>query len=125
MTEAGSSGVERRRAPRFEAKHKAIAVLNAKPVRIGQVLDISDIGLAFSYMENIEWPPLPYYDDAYLELSCEDLYLSIPSSQYRVVADMPMKPQSPACSIPMRRVSIALCDLAPEDTAFLACYRSY
>lgn len=116
-------GTDRRQTRRFPAKASAFAVLSGNPVRIGQILDLSCMGLAFTYLSDIDWPHPPLSAEDFLTLHCEGRHIRLQPNQYRIVTDRPFAPTFSLSHIPMRRISFSLCHLSPEEKNLLKEYR--
>ncbi|WP_144685658.1 hypothetical protein [Desulfobotulus alkaliphilus] len=123
MSEIPPAGAERRRHTRFKALPNAVAILNSNPIRIGQVLDISDAGLSFSYVSNLHWPAKSPHTNEALILSCKNLYFRLQSHQYSIVADQIFEPVMSFSHIPIRRMSLLLSNLNPKELEMLKEYR--
>ncbi|TYT74584.1 PilZ domain-containing protein [Desulfobotulus mexicanus] len=117
------AGAERRKHPRFRALPNTVAILNSNPIRIGQVLDISDDGLSFSYVSNLHWPAKSPDTNEALILSCKNLYFRLQSHQYSIVADQSFEPAMSFSHIPIRRMSLILSNLNPKEQGMLKEYR--
>lgn len=65
--------IERRRHPRFELKNDALVVLKPHPIKLGQIINISEGGISFHYLSHQQLPL------RYFEL---DIFISGPDNHY-------------------------------------------
>jgi hypothetical protein len=114
-TRDGYKGIERRKLPRLRVREGAYVALCPHYDRVGQIVDISTDGLAFTYVATTNG------DDESAELDIflvkGDFYLEqIP---FVAVTDIGIAPHSPFASVVTRRKSLRFGRLSPSQRSRL------
>lgn len=105
---------ERRQHHRFEGSSEVLAVLKPYPIKLGQIANISEGGLAFQYLSENE------VEHKYLEL---DIFISANGQQYNdfpvsAVRDFRVSNQFEKLT-PKRQICIKFGELSKEQTQLL------
>jgi signal transduction histidine kinase/CheY-like chemotaxis protein len=107
--------VELRKYKRFKVKEGAVAILKSNPSRQGQIIDISESGLACRYAENRPWSiGLNESDELTIDLVEESFYLdNVPCKtiSYSTLAD-----DATLKAVAMKRRGIQFGELAQNQT---------
>ena len=106
--------VERRRHKRFLVSKGAFAALRPHYLKIGQVIDVSISGLAFTYMADEEPPNGSFELDIFL--AGQAFYLQ--EVPFRAVSDFDSD-GIPFSSVRTRRMGVQFGDLTPDQTSQL------
>ena len=102
--------MERRQHPRYKLNNDALAILKPHPIKLGQIINISEGGLAFQYLSDNK------IDDSYLEL---DIFVSEKGKQcdafpFTMVKDF----QVSSCfekTTPTRQICVKFNELSTEQ----------
>ena len=115
--------LEQRRHKRYKAKEGAFAVIRkqAKTKTLGQILDISDGGLAFKYIANGK----PANSDHTLDIFYAGLGIQLRSLTFLTISDFPMEDQPTFSSIRMRRCGIQFTGLGEEHKSQIIEFINY
>ena len=113
---------ERRKTPRYPARPAAFASLQSDLVRMGQLLDVSRTGIAFTYLEDMDAHKKADRLSEGLELLCAGMHLAIAQSQFRIVRDERLLPDHPFSTLPMRKLAMTFKDLSTEQERCLLAY---
>ena len=105
---------ERRQHHRYTGSSEALAVLKPHPIKLGQIVNISEGGLAFQYISNDK------IDTKYIEL---DIFVSVNGQQYNAfqfTAIRDFRVSSTFESLtPKRQLCIKFDSLSNEQTLLL------
>ncbi len=103
---------ERRKHKRLKAQTDAFAILSPHPVQLGQIIDISNGGLSFQYIESDN------ITDSFEELSIlvTETVFSIEKLPVETISNFPMPNDFPISTIIMKRCSLKFQDLSPDQT---------
>ncbi|NVM21601.1 MAG: PilZ domain-containing protein [Desulfobacterales bacterium] len=113
--------VERRKDKRFQVKEGALAVLRPHPAKLGQIIDISRGGLAFTYIAG-EGKPTGSFE---LEIFFSDNGFHLDKIQFETVSDFEIR-EVPFSSITMRRCGVRFGELTDNQVSQLEHFlRSY
>ncbi len=93
--------VDNRDFTRFSAREGAFAVITA-PRKLGQILDISKGGLAFTYMGEEEGPE----KDAELDIFLSGIGFKSKNIPYKTISDFEIKSKVEFSSVKMRRCGV-------------------
>ncbi len=105
---------DRREHPRYKVSNEALAILKPHPIKLGQIINISEGGLAFQYLgENI-------IDSKYVEL---DIFVSKSGKQFTAfpfskVRDFQISSQFDK-STPIRQLCLKFDNLSTEKQFLL------
>ncbi|MBW2368960.1 MAG: PilZ domain-containing protein [Deltaproteobacteria bacterium] len=101
---------DRRKHPRYRVKDKVFAVHWMAPTRIGQIIDVSLSGLAFSYLDQHPYPDEP--TEIGILFSDDKFFLKqIP---FQSISDTAI-PGHPLSSVAMRRHGGQFTELTPAQ----------
>jgi hypothetical protein len=107
--------VEQRRYKRFRVKPGAFAIPKARSRKLWQIMDISEGGLAFNYVENGQRPDESYNLD--IAYSRDSFYLEdIP---YNTVSDFETENTTPLSSLNLRRCGVKFGELKDNQRSQL------
>ena len=106
---------ERRREKRYKVRPGAFAALANGPQRLGQIRDISMVGLSFRYIDSRNKTS----PNGVLKILLAGDGLIMDNLPYKSVSDVAIENQSPFSSVPMRRMHIAFEDLSPRQLSLL------
>ena len=104
-------GVERRQMKRFKVAEGAFAALVNHGSRLGQIRDISKLGLSFRYIDSEEEHP----DARELKIILGSGGLCVDRVPFKKVADFEIKSEFRFSSIKMRQIGLQFGDLTPEQ----------
>ncbi len=105
---------DRREYPRYKVSNEALAILKPHPIKLGQIINISEGGLAFQYLsENT-------IDSKYVEL---DIFVSKNGKQFnafpfRKIRDFQISSQFEKTT-PIRQLCVQFQDLSFEQKSLL------
>jgi len=100
-----------RRYRRFMAREDVFAVLRNQVNEVGQIINVSEGGLAFKYMAEQPLPSDRYELDVFLAGRREFLWRGVP---HRTILDIELSPNVPFSTIRMRRRSVAFENLTED-----------
>ena len=106
---------ERRQYKRFQAKSGAFALSKASVNTLGQIVDISQGGLAFEYMARGETTN----GTAEIDILFAERFFYLQSLPCKVISDSEITLQNPFSSIRMRRLSVEFTKLTPKQRSEL------
>ena len=106
---------ERRQSKRFQAKSGAFALSKASVNTLGQIVDISQGGLAFEYMARGEVTN----GIAEIDILFAERFFYLRSLPCKVISDSEITLQNPFSSIRMRRLSVEFTELTPKQRSEL------
>ena len=104
-------GVERRQMKRFKVAEGAFAALVNHGSKLGQIRDISKLGLSFRYIDSEEEHP----DARELKIILGSGGLCVDRVPFKKVADFEIKSEFRFSSIKMRQIGLQFGDLTPEQ----------
>jgi len=104
-------GVERRQMKRFKVAEGAFAALVNHGSKLGQIRDISKLGLSFRYIDSEEAHP----DARELKIILGSGGLWVDRVPFKKVADFEIKSEFRFSSIKMRQIGLQFGDLTPEQ----------
>ena len=103
---------ELRKKPRFKVKEGALAFFNPNPSILGSIIDISEGGLAFTYMDNsVSLPEEPVKLD--ILMSDDGFYLD--QLPFETVADFRIPPEYSFSTVTMKRLCLKFGELSAEQ----------
>lgn len=91
--------IERRKHERFKVEKIAFAVLRNRVSKLGQIIDISQGGLAFYYIDNQEWPEA----SSELDILLATNGICLERLKFKTISDFKIANKSPYSSITVRR----------------------
>ena len=105
---------DRREHTRFRVSNEALAILKPHPIKLGQIINISEGGLAFQYLGDNK------IDSQYIEL---DIFVSKNGRQFNAfpfskVRDFQISSQFEK-STPIRQLCVRFDDLSTEQISLL------
>ncbi len=106
---------DRRRKKRFKVRQGAFAALVNGTQRLGQIKDISLVGLSFRYIDSRETPSAK----GVLKIILAGGGLFMDNLSYKPVSDFEIESESPFSSVRMRQMHIAFEDLDPRQLSML------
>jgi len=106
---------EQRQYKRFQAKNGAFALSKASVNRLGQIVDISQGGLAFEYMA---WGEATN-GNAEIDILFSEGFFYLQCLPCKVISDSEITPQNPFSSIRMRRLSVEFTELTAKQRSEL------
>ncbi len=106
---------ERRRKKRFKVRQGAFAALVNGTQRLGQIRDISLVGLSFRYIDSREKRSAK----GVLKIILAGGGLFMDNLPYKPVSDFEIESESPFSSVKMRQMHIAFEDLDPRQLSML------
>ena len=106
---------ERRQYKRFQAKSGAFALSKASVNTLGQIVDISQGGLAFEYMARGE----ATNGTAEVDVLFAERFFYLQGLPCKVISDSEITLQNPFSSIRMRRLSVEFMELTPKQRSEL------
>ena len=106
---------ERRRKKRYKARPGTFAALVNSTQRLGQIKDISLVGLSFRYIDSTEKGK----PKGVLKILLAGGGLVMDNLPYRPVSDIAVESESPLSSVKMRQMHIAFEDLSPRQLSLL------
>lgn len=106
---------DRRRKKRFRVRQGAFAALVNGTQRLGQIKDISLVGLSFRYIDSRETPSAK----GVLKIILAGGGLFMDNLPYKPVSDFEIESESPFSSVKMRQMHIAFEDLDPRQLSML------
>lgn len=104
---------ELRQKQRFKVKEGALAFFNPNPSILGSIVDISEGGLAFTYMENSSSPPEGTAAKLDILMSDDGFYLD--QVPFETVADFEMPTEYSFSTIIMKRLCLKFGKLSAEQ----------
>jgi len=107
----GKGCVERRQMKRFKVAEGAFAALVNHGSKLGQIRDISKLGLSFRYIDSEEEHP----DARELKIILGSGGLCVDRVPFKKVADFEIKSEFRFSSIKMRQIGLQFGDLTPEQ----------
>lgn len=109
---------ERRKHQRFQVKEKTSFIMNPEWPASGELVDISNGGLAFNYVSDNEWSCSE--DNSGMIFGNHDSCLT--DLPMRVVADWPMAQKNSASKPGVRRCCLKFGVLSDEQKFLLKCF---
>lgn len=111
MTTDSKGCVERRQMKRFKVAEGAFAALVNHGSKLGQIRDISKLGLSFRYIDSEEEHP----DARELKIILGSGGLCVDRVPFKKVSDFEIKSEFRFSSIKMRQIGLQFGDLTPEQ----------
>lgn len=105
---------ELRKKPRFKVKDGALAFFNPNPSILGSIIDISEGGLAFTYMNNSSSIP-EQEESVKLDILMSDDGFYLDQLPFEKVADFQMPTEYSFSTIIMKRLSLKFGKLSAEQ----------
>jgi hypothetical protein len=106
---------DRRRKKRYQVRQGAFAALVNGSQRLGQIKDISLVGLSFRYIDSREKPGTKGV--LKILLAGEGLFLD--NLPFKPVRDVAIENSSPFSTVKMRQMHVAFGDLGPRELSLL------
>jgi hypothetical protein len=106
---------ERRQQPRFKVAEGAFAALVNHSSRLGQIRDISKIGLAFRYIDHGEEPAETY--ELKIIIGSGGVYLD--KLPFKKVSDFEIENEIPFSSLKMRQIGLQFGKLTADQQSRL------
>ena len=103
--------VDRRQVKRFKVADGAFAALVNHGSKLGQIKDISEIGLSFRYIDSAE----AHTDASELKIILGSGGLCVDKVPFKKVADFEIKSEFSFSSIRMRQIGLQFGELTPEQ----------
>ena len=107
--------LDRRRKKRFKVRQGAYAALGNGTQRLGQIKDISLVGLCFRYIESREKANA----QGVLKIILSSSGLFMDKLPYKPVRDVEIESESPFSTVRMRQMHLAFGDLSPRQMSLL------
>ena len=109
------SRVERRQMKRFKVADGAFAALINHGSKLGQIKDISEIGLSFRYIDSAE----AHTDASELKIILGSGGLCVDKVPFKKVSDFEIKSEFSFSSIRMRQIGLEFGELSPTQRVHL------
>ena len=106
---------DRRRKRRYRVRQGAFAALDNGTWRLGQIKDISLVGLSFRYIDRRE----KHAPKGVLKILLAGAGLFMDNLPFRPVSDMEIENESSFSSVRMRQMHIAFGELSPRQLSML------
>ena len=101
---------ERRHHQRYKVKNGAIAAMMANN-RLGQIMDVSQGGLSFRYIEDSGGP----HESCELKILMPEAGFYLDDLNFKTVSDFPVERNLPFRSIQMRQTGLQFIELTPKQ----------
>lgn len=105
------SFMERRKHQRFQLKPGAYAVLSPNLIKLGQIIDISESGLAFRYIRYRK----ASNDDADTDVLLYGKNMYVDKISFQLVADVELSNPGIFSSVLMNKCSLSFEDISPSQ----------